>query len=218
MKIININLNDADIGMISDFVRNRRKTVESENRLCFIRILSLDKTDRILLRKAINKHPHSNIVVLSDKDSVAKFAWKINVFHFLDYPIDERQLKNLRIKIVQNLNQRKDFEKLRMPFKGGFDLLHPDNICVLKGDGNYCRFYFRNDKPKIYTGRIGNIADKLMEFPYMVRVNKSLIININHLIQIVGNEASFTGVPKVKIKLSENSVRIVKRALLWMED
>jgi DNA-binding LytR/AlgR family response regulator len=218
MTFRNINLHPSELDVVLQVIKSDiyNDILSADVSLIYLR--SLTSQERLLLRQTINRNPDSSIIVLSENPLVAKFSWKINAFHFLDYPLKESELKNLKVKLIQRLNERRDLEKLKMSFKGGFDLLHPEDICVVKGEGNYCKFYFRNDKPKIYTGRIGSINSKLLDFPYMIRVNNSLIININHLAQITKNDAIFTGSPKVTIKLSDNSVRSIKKQLFWTED
>jgi DNA-binding LytR/AlgR family response regulator len=217
MNLINTNLSEDLSQIIYDYLNYTKRLTNNDFTLCLHHMQDLSTPAKLSLRKVINKYPGARLVLLSDSPDVSFFAWKLNVFYFLTLPIEESSLSVLRQRLLQSSNERRDEEKIKMNYKGGFDLWHPEEICVLKGEGSYCKFYFRTEKPRIYTARISNIAESLLDSAYMIHVNKSLIININHLTGIKGHEASFVGKPKVLIKLSENSVKTIKKALLWKD-
>ncbi|MCB0516373.1 MAG: LytTR family DNA-binding domain-containing protein [Chitinophagales bacterium] len=218
MNLININLQEKEFQLIDNNIRHSVWT-DTFNDISFVLVIIKDllEDSRWTLRKAVNKYEGAHFIILSSRESVAKFAWNIGVFHFLSYPLDLEQLKLLKIKINKEFYYRKDIEKLKLSFQGGFHLIHPNEISVIQGQGNYCKFFLKNHPPSLYTIRIGNIAELLSAFPYMARIHKSLIINVNHLSQIKSNNAYFRGKPTVILKLSSKTVIAIKKQLLWIK-
>lgn len=219
MKIVNIQCDNEEFEIISSALQFSVQNMLSEDPriICFIHLNDLNYENRKLLRQTINKYPSALLVISSGNDQIAKFAWKVNAFHFLSLPVSSAQLKTLKQKLQFNTRQSSENDKLKLPVKGGFDLIHPNEVCVIQGMGNYCQFYFREAKPKLYTARIGQVAEYLEFTPFICRINKSLIININHLTKIINGQAVFVGNPRVQINLSQRSVSAIKKELFWIE-
>lgn len=190
-----------------------------ENRhIVFFKALDLEYETRLKLRKLINENNSINLVIISDQAEFASLSWEIGAFCFLKYPITERGLKVLKHRLKKELIQeRKDQEKLKMTFAGGFDLHSLDNICAIEGQGNYCKIYFKNEQPKIYTARIGKLGAILEKQINFCRITKSIIINVNNIAQLKDNNVKFISTPKLGIKLSVRASYALKKELLWLK-
>ncbi len=217
MKLINVNLSDEDLRLVRDtivFIENKEFT----EHICLIYLDSLNEKNRFLVRQTININQNSLIIILSSQVEIAKFAWEIGVFYFMDYPILKNQLDGLKLKLNQQYNVNENFlQKIIIPIKGGYDIINIKDICVIKGEGNYCKFYFHNNSPKTYTARLSDIMSRISS-KSIIRVTKSLIINVDCLISIKNNEINFLGTPKVVIKLGLLTIRRVKKAILWLDN
>lgn len=213
----NYNLPPNEFNNISSYL----KTGIADNKIdrtevIFVRISDLKRGNRWELRKAINNNIDSNLILLSANSGVAKFAWKIQTLQFLSYPVSTNQLNILRLKLNNISLKRRDEEKLKINFEGGFHMIHPSEISLIQGKGNYCRFFFKEKKSIFPTARISKVYKKIQNFPYLIRINKSLVINVNHLTKIENGTVFFIGESQVQLKLNRRVVSSIKKELLWL--
>lgn len=207
----NVNLPPKDFNKIGDVLTAYcRRNLPEE--LVFLRVRDLSLSNRILLRKAINKNAGQPFVILSSNVNVSMFAWRVSAFHFLSYPVTKNQLRLLSKKIR---SQRKSVNRLKVTYKGGQRVIDMNNISVINGKGSYCEFFFKTNRPELYTVRIGNVGEHCEKIPYMFKVNKSLIINVNNLSKIEGNALYFGGEKPLKIMLGQRSIAKVKKEVIW---
>lgn len=115
MKLINVNLSDEDLRLVRDtivFIENKEFT----EHICLIYLDSLNEKNRFLVRQTININQNSLIIILSSQVEIAKFAWEIGVFYFMDYPILKNQLDGLKLKLNQQYNVNENFlQKIIIP-------------------------------------------------------------------------------------------------------
>lgn len=207
----NYNLAPKDFDIISNLLTAYcQRSIHDE--LLFLRVRDLSLENRILLRKAINANTGNPLVILSSNVNVSLFAWRVQAFHFLSYPVTKNQLRLLSKKIR---SERRSTHRLKVTYKGGERLFDMNNITVINGKGSYCEFFFKTDRPELYTVRIGNIGEHCEAVPYMFRVNKSLIINVNNLSKIEGNALFFGGEKPLKIVLGQRSIAKVRKEVIW---
>lgn len=95
-------------------------------------------------------------------------------------------------------------------------MVNTSNISVINGKGCYCKFYFSNDRPALYTLRISDLENRLWEIPELIRLNRSLIVNLNNLLRIEGNTAWFKGDKVVKLILGKRTITRLKKELIWL--
>ena len=207
----NYNLPNRDFDVICNLLAIYCKRNVAEE-LLFLRVRDLSLANRILLRKAINANTSKPLVILSSNVNVSMFAWRVQAFHFLSYPVTKGQLLLLSRKIS---TQKPNIQRLKVTYKGGERVIDMDNISVINGKGSYCEFFFKTNRPELYTVRIGNVGEHCEKVPYMFRVNKSLIINVNNLSKIEGNALFFNGEKPLKIILGQRSIARVKKEVIW---
>ena len=196
--LININLSDREFEFITVGLSLIPLTEnEISKDLMFIKLNSLNLENRWTLRRAINKNTEAKIVLISAFNEISRFAWKLNAFHYLSFPLTESQLYSLKHKIILSSNDKNGDPKLKMNFKGGFKIIEPTDINIIKGQGSYCDFYIVNEKPEIFTARINDLHSSFVTSPFLKKINKSLIININNLTKIENGFAYFKGDSKV---------------------
>lgn len=207
----NFNLSPKDFDVINNLltVYCRRKVPDE---LLFLRVRDLSLPNRILLRKAINANTGNPLIILSSNVNVSLFAWRVRAFHFLSYPVTKSQLRLLSKKIR---SERPGIHRLKVTYKGGERIIDMSNISVINGKGSYCEFFFKTNRPELYTVRIGSVGNHCEAVPYMFRVNKSLIINVNNISKIEGNCLFFSGAKPLKIALGQRSIAKVRKEVIW---
>lgn len=217
MKLININLpSELELKVFS--VLSKNTLAFEKNRFeCFLFLLKdLDSSSRLELRKSIQKYTTSKVILISDNPSHSLFAWRINAFHFLQYPFTKNSLIGLSKK-ANEVSKSYSIPKIKIPVKEGFEVVDLNDISFIKGQGDYCTLYIKGRNPVLIAKRIIKFKDSLVHFSGFEVITKSLIVNINHIAKIVSNEAFFLTLPKLKLKLSDSSVSKLKRKLFWID-
>ncbi len=211
--MINYNLNERDFEKIYSKLRELKAVDNEKKNVIFLQLNDLSYANRMTLRKTINGNLSSRLIIISSNSLVSILAWRINALFFLDRPFSEGKLRVLGNKL--NSSNRL-VKKLKLTFKGGFKLVATNHISVINGKGCYCKFFFTNDKPSLYTARISDIEKRIWEVPELIRLNRSLIVNTNNLLRIEGNSAFFAGQNPIKLVLGERSISKLKKEVLWL--
>jgi DNA-binding LytR/AlgR family response regulator len=155
------------------------------------------------------------MIVLSPNDSIATFSYKIGAFHFLKSRISPIQLNLLKYKML-TYEEKKNGEAIIFKSKNnGIQVTPVKDIACFNGKGDYCDFRFLDGSSYLDTRRIGEILSKINWHPYLFKLNKSVVININKVSKISGNIVFFTN-SIVKLHLSPNAISEVKKRLLWL--
>ena len=220
MRLINVNLTDPEYGVFNQFFTvypiSQVKDADFGD-IVLLKIPDLSQQSRWVLRKAINQYPNARIVVLSLNGQVARFAWRINAFHFIGFPLSFAKIQPLRIKIKHRAEQS-FAPKLKLAKTGGYDYLPLREIAFILGKGDYIDVYLLNKtKPDTYTNRLGAVSNNLLGYPNFKKINRSTLINLNHVRQIKKNLAFFNSDPKLALKLSPDSRKELIQLLLWVE-
>ncbi len=172
--------------------------------------------NRVLLRKILNNLNGHCIIVSGDKE-VSFLAWKANVLGFLYHKSDEYfniNLLNERLKKYPPISEKVN-EKLKINFKGGFDLVDIDAICFCIGSGNYTDIYLDNGTKKCISYPLSNLENRLQKVPFLKRVGKSFIVNINKIKTVKTEYVIFKGKTDIELKLGSIYIKRIKQNLLW---
>ena len=215
MKIVNYNLDDIAFSQITGRLL---RDFPDKDGVCilFVKLDDLGYENRRLLRGVISIYPDAKFVIISSNLALAAFAWQIQAWHFLPYPINKTHVNVLMHKLGELIDPEADREKIRLSYKGGFKLYHPAEISVIRGQGNYCKFYFTYHKPQLFTCRINTIHSMLNCAPFICKINKSLIVNINTILEIEGGEVTFAGNPQVRLQFSRRTVAAIIEKMHWL--
>jgi DNA-binding LytR/AlgR family response regulator len=211
--MINCNLSQKEFEIINTKLNKLGIKDDHNVNITFIQLSDLSHDNRLLLRKTINGNSQKKLIIVSSNAFVSVLAWRIDALYFLYLPLSEGKLRQLGNKINTTIGLVK---QLKLTFKGGFRMVKTINISVINGKGCYCKFFFTNDKPSLYTARISDIEKRIGEAPVFIRINRSLIVNINNLLRIEGNSAYFSGQIPIKLVLGERTISKLKKEVLWL--
>ena len=212
-----LNFNDVNF---SKEVNSRRDelNLEIHDDIIFLYLENDDSINRLLLRKILNMHKNSNFVLVSDNKGIAFLAWKSNVMSFLFYNTGNfiaswQSLLNRIQKYPPKIAEAP--EKLKINFKGGFDLVNIDDICFCIGDGSYTHIYLQNGIKKCLSYPLNKIEKRLEKIPYLNRIGKSFIVNFNRIKSVKTDKLIFSGIKEIDLKLGKTYITRIKQNLLW---
>ena len=174
--------------------------------------------NRLLLRNLVQKHGSLYIILVSANQQLASLAWKSNVFHFLH--ITDTELVNdyslLKDRLLQKFDQKQIPKKLKIPFKGGLDVIDIREICFCSGEGNYTTLYLSSGIKKTVTLQLNALEKKLCTTPEFQRIGKSIIINLNKIAKIKENTVSLnTQKEPINLSLGELYIKRLKKKIMW---
>lgn len=135
----------------------------------------LNSTDISLLRKILAQKPDLKLTLFSDATHALQ-AWKLDMFHFDDHPIDLDKVKRAFNKYLKSL-QNKKHNVLTLKLSDGTHNIPLKDIRFLHASGNYTFIHFENDKNLLITKQIGQFDFLTEKSNLFCRVHRSLIIN-----------------------------------------
>ena len=149
----------------------------------------------IEMLKTIQNQP--KVILTTAFSEFAVESYEYGVIDYLLKPIAfERFLKTVnKILLPQNIdfNNGKAEEKLTIQptfifFKANKKIFkyYLVDILFIEGSGNYIKVHTQNDKPLMVLDKLTDLLEKLPPRQFL-RVHKSFIINISHIIKIEGN-------------------------------
>jgi two-component system LytT family response regulator len=138
--------------------------------------------------------------------------YAIKAFHFsaLDYllkPIDAEELKHAVKKIsqrqflpdaeqfawvLQKLQGKKEgFNKIAIPTSEGFELVEINEILYFESSNTYTHV-MRRGRPRMTACRtLKEIEEQVRDFPFMLRVHNSYIVNLNEVSKYIRGEGGY---------------------------
>ena len=149
----------------------------------------------IEMLKTIQNQP--KVILTTAFSEFAVESYEYGVIDYLLKPIAfERFLKTVnKILLPQNIdfNNGKAEEKLTIQPTSIFLKANKKifkyylvDILFIEGSGNYIKVHTQNDKPLMVLDKLTDLLEKLPPRQFL-RVHKSFIINISHIIKIEGN-------------------------------
>lgn len=105
-------------------------------------------------------------------------AIKLNVFSYLLKPVDRRELHELIKNLIAFSAKANppEADKLKLPVKGGFVYLKPNDLLALEAEGNYTRIKTVLGEDYISSYNMGRLFDKLPKQSFF-RVNRACVLN-----------------------------------------
>jgi|TARA_R110001592_G_scaffold57253_1_gene174008 DNA-binding LytR/AlgR family response regulator len=199
------------------FLEENAQLLAVPNKLSFFYLKEDTLENRILLRKLINTNDKEHFVVVSANKEVAFLAWKANVLAFMYYQ------KEVAVGFYEFLIRLKKYppikeevkEKLKISFKGGFELVAIASICFCVGSGNYTYIYLENGTRKCISYPLNVLEKRIKEVPFLNRIGKSFIVNINRIKKVQSQHLVFKGATEIELKLGDIYIKRVKQNLLW---
>jgi len=105
--------------------------------------------------------------------------------------------------LIHNMQQSGSPQKMKLciPFSKGFQVVDIRKIICIEADGNYSNFHF-TDRPMICASKTIHEYATLLEDSGFVRIHKSYVVNLEHIVQYVkgeGGSVMVTGGREVEV-------------------
>lgn len=125
------------------------------------------------------------LIITSNHSHFAISAFKLNAVHYLEKPVRPHELREAldRIQIRNDKHKNQQFkapsENLMINTDQFISFVNINEIVQLSADGPYTHIKQDNGKITVVSKNLGSFEKRLPD--YFVRVNKSVIININFI-------------------------------------
>lgn len=167
-----------------------------------------NERDQLHIRNVKRINPASKIILFSH-ESFALKAWKMELFHFKEYPIDIDDIVYGFKKYLRSKKQNK-IRELNIKTPEGLFKIPYNRIKYLHANGNYTFIYYGEKDSKIITKQMKHFEFLTEQDEGIIRVNRSFIINLNLIKSIEDQIVSFV-IGDTKVKVSKNlSVKLKK--------
>ena len=181
------------VGSTTDYYEAWQYLSENEPALLFIDINKETNNGWELLGKC-GPLINTSIHVTATSSDFAFEAYKLGVTNYLLKPITPEELifairriytrrEIFKIKSIQQFIKSQK-EKIFIPDSKGWASLNLKEIVLLQSDNSYTHIVLENDEVHIITKNLGALEEYLLPFDDFVRVSKSYIVNINHVLKI----------------------------------
>ena len=124
------------------------------------------------------------VVYITAHEKYAKNAIKLNVFSYLLKPVNRQELAEIVDNLIL-LKQQKHApiqNKLKLPVKGGYVYIKPEDLLMLEAEGNYTRLITIFNEEFISSYNMGRLFEKLPSTFF--RINRGCVLNGDFIFKI----------------------------------
>jgi two-component system LytT family response regulator len=139
------------------------------------------------------------VIFVTAFDEFALQAFEFNAIDYILKPVDYSKLTRAVEKVersisfgdhsniihfVESIDERNRLIK-RIPFhlKNKVQIVDLDNICYIQAVRNYCEVVTRDNQQFLSSKTLSDYEILLDAYPNFLRINKSILINIHHILQ-----------------------------------
>ena len=212
-----INFNNISLAESIAKFENGLKPYTSKD-FVYIYLESDAPKNRLLLRNTIQKNGSLKTILVSGNKNLAELAWNANVFHFLHLSNNSlfAAIILLKDRMMAHYDSQEIPKKLKIPFKGGMDVIDTREICFCIGEGNYTTIFLTSGIKKTVTLQLNILEKKLCISPDFQRIGKSFIVSIGRISKIKENSVYFsTDKEPLKLNISDLYITRLKKAIMW---
>jgi two-component system, LytTR family, response regulator len=146
-----------------------------------------------LIRRLQDVNADCTIVLVTGHKAFLREAIKNAVFDYLLKPVDPQELKDTIERFIKYRSRKKEprdgdsyKNKIRFGTRTGAIFINPEEIVYCKAEGNYTRLVLNEHQSELVSFNIGHLEEMLNQ-PYLYRLNRSYIINLNYLSKVDKN-------------------------------
>lgn len=170
----------------------------------------LSSTDISTLRKIVSQKPDIKLSLFSDATHALQ-AWKLDMFHFDEHPIDLDKVKRAFNKYLRTL-QTELHNVLTLRLSDGTHNIPFKYIRFLLASGNYTFIHYESDKNLLITKQIGQFDFLAEKNRFFLRIHRSLIINMSTIKSVEDTQIHFFNCEK-PLDVSASLAQKIKKTL-----
>ncbi|MDX8338462.1 LytTR family DNA-binding domain-containing protein [Draconibacterium sp. IB214405] len=130
-----------------------------------------------LLENIRSYNQELSVVYITAYHKYIKDAIKLNVYSYLLKPVDRQEVAEVVAKLIDLKQKRStpNINKLKLPVKGGYIYIKPEELLLLEADGNYTRLKTIDEEEYISSYNMGRLLNKLPSSFF--RINRGCVLN-----------------------------------------
>jgi len=229
-RVLNLLAEVKEIELLGECSNGKSAITQINNLkpdLVFLDINMKDMNGFEVLQK-LRVNPKPVVVFVTAYDNYAHKAFDFDAFDFLLKPFrDERFFKTIKkVLNISNLEAQDHFEKrlktlfevygkdnkkskipVKLPVRQGNKtvLLKPEEISYICASGYYAEIFTKENK-YILRESLNNLNDFFKEYAFF-RIHRSVIINLNHIKEIVHSDFS-----EVDVRMKDNKLLRISKS------
>lgn len=147
------------------------------------------------------------VVFTTSYDQYGIKAIKFSALDYLLKPIDPQELiaavskvqsgqqkptpAQYEFLLSQMHHRDQQFHKLALPTSDGYVLISVDQIVFCEANDNYTHFHLKDGKTTTACRTLKEVEEQLSEFPFLIRVHHSYLVNLNEISRYVRGEGGY---------------------------
>ncbi len=188
----------------------QRQLKQELSAILFYITSQLKQRDRVFIQTINNQCPQIKICLCSS----AKFAldaWKLDAFHFLEYPMTGLKLKTAYQKYVRNIAGSADHFSIKT--SEGLVTIPLRELQYLKASGNYTSIHTKKAKPHFITKQLNQYMHLTEQDSRILRMHRSYIFNLRNVKAVGKSSLTFYG-SEEPVDISQALAIKIKKELL----
>lgn len=127
------------------------------------------------------------IIFVTAYQEFAFKAFQYAAVHYILKPVDPIDLRNSVDRVIKEQSASAIIssdvfdQKVGLPYKNGHEIIMVDDILYIEGDGSYAKVTLIDDRVIKVSRNMKFIAGKLAQYPQIMQVHKSYIVNKKHI-------------------------------------
>ena len=186
--------------------------LEHQPDLIFLDINLLDGSGIDVAQKISGK-TDTKIIFTTAYNEFAIQALKLKAFDYLLKPIDLDEFKESLRQVTQNINEVKQAKaensKLSITTISGTQLIDKSSISHFNADGSYTEIILINGKSITASKSLKFFENQIEHHSKFLKIHKSTIINVNHVIALDRIENNVIMFNDVKLSIARSNIKNV---------
>ena len=163
-----------------------------------------------------------NVIFVTAHDEYAIQAFEFNAIYYILKPIDHVKLINAVNKVeknillntgnnvihfIQSIDEKSELIKnISLHKNGKVCIIDIDEICFIQAVRNYSEIITEDNQRLLSTKTLSNYEDLFSQHPNFLRINKSILININYIKEYTKGSVCF-----ITVKNYEQEMEVSRR-------
>jgi len=186
--------------------------LEYQPDLIFLDINLLDGSGIDVAQKISGK-TDTKIIFTTAYNEFAIQAIKLKAFDYLLKPIDVDEFKDSLKQVTQNINEvnqaKAENSKLSITTISGTQLIDKSSISHFNADGSYTEIILTNGKSITASKSLKFFENQIEHHSKFLKIHKSTIINVNHVIALDRIENNVIMSNDVKLSIARSNIKDV---------